>query len=90
MKQLSIERISKFLGLWVMVDPESADYFQHLENSDREQVLSELNWRITCIVQGSMTAVMGVASYDVGHGFRANLMVENGQDVFILVGSGKS
>ncbi len=36
----------------------------------RQKVLSELIWRISCIVEGSTTAVMGLESFSLGHGFR--------------------
>ena len=75
----------RFLAESTFVDEASAGAFRALPQGEREQLISDLAWRVTCHVEGSITRVMGVNAFDLGSGFSAVHSEQAGRDVFCLV-----
>ncbi len=78
-------KAARFLGESTFVDEEAARDFRALPGPERERLISELVWRITCHVDGSITAVAGVGAFDLAAGFRAVQSERDGREVFCLV-----
>lgn len=62
-------RVHRFLQSSTFIEPNAVEPFRSLAESKREQILSELVWRITCHFEGSGTAVLGKTRFDLGEGF---------------------
>lgn len=58
--------------------------FQELPQEDREQLISDLVWRLTCHVEGSITKARG-RGIKLEYGFRLHLMVQDGRPIFCVV-----
>lgn len=81
-----IDSVLNFFRGRVFVEEASGAGFRGRPQLERERILSELIWRITCYLDKSSTAVIGVTSYELGHRFRANqLEREDGTEIFVLV-----
>ena len=61
----------RFLRDRTYVDDESAPPLRSLEAAERETLLSELAWRVTCFLDGSTTQVPGMNEFPLGSGFLA-------------------
>ncbi len=53
-----------------VVDPEAEARWSASTERVRQKVLAETIWRLGCIIEGSSTAVMGLDSFSMGHGFK--------------------
>ena len=78
-------KAARFLRESTFLDDGAAASFRALPGAERERLISDLIWRITCHVDGSITSVAGVDSFDLGGGFRAVLSEREGREVFCLV-----
>lgn len=74
----------RFLQSRTFVDEQSAPVFRKLPSSARESILSELVWRIMCLFDGSITAVLGAVQFKLGNSFVAVWGEEAGSDYFCL------
>lgn len=70
--------VQKFLAEQTFIVDTFLAPFRKLAPADRERVISELIWRITCHVDGSITRVPGVRSFDMGSGVFAVLSEDAG------------
>jgi hypothetical protein len=77
-------QVREFLRDHTFVDRGSRGAFRALARERRERLLSELVWRITCHLDGSITRVVGVDVYDLGSGFQAVKSETEGQDIFLV------
>jgi hypothetical protein len=66
------------------VADQALDPFQALSQGDRERLVSELVWRLTCHVEGSITRTPG-KSIKLEFGFRMKSLVLDGRPIFCLV-----
>lgn len=79
-------KADRFLRERTYVAEESAEAFRGLAPAARERAISELVWRVTCHLDGSVTRVKGVDAFDLGGGFFAVLSDREGREVFCLTG----
>jgi hypothetical protein len=78
-------RIREFMAGHVELAPEAEAAFLALPARERERLLSELAWRVTCHLDGSVTRVLGAHVLALGYGFSAAVSEQSGRDVFVLV-----
>jgi hypothetical protein len=62
--------------------------FKELSQDERERMMSELVWRITCHLDKSVTRVLGVHAYPLGKSFTAIQSEREGRDVLCLAVGG--
>lgn len=79
------ERVRSFLGSQVQIVEEARAALAGMEARERERMLSELLWRVTCHLDGSVTRVLGVHTYLLGYGFASVVSEQEGGDVFCLI-----
>ena len=80
-------KVPAFLREHTYMDEGSAQAFQAMEPVEREQLLSDLIWRVTCYLDGSITRVGLVNKYDLGGEFCAVQSEQDGREIFCLVRS---
>jgi len=78
-------KVDAFLRSNTYIDDGSVGAFKALSQRDRERVISDLIWRATCLVDGSVTSVVGVTTFSLGKGFAAVKSDEDDRDVLCLV-----
>lgn len=78
-------KVARFLKSRTLIDEKSGPAFQKMASVERERLLSELVWRVTCFVDGSSTAVLGVTTYELGGGFVANEFTKDAKVYWCLV-----
>jgi len=78
------EKVRRFLEERAFISRGAEPAFRALPQADRERVISDLVWRITCHLEGSVTRVVGVDTFDLGSGFCAILSEREGRDIFCL------
>lgn len=74
----------EFLRDATYIDDGSLQAWKELAQQERERLISELVWRVTCHVDGSITRVLGVNSYPLGRKFVAVQTEQEGRDIFCL------
>jgi hypothetical protein len=62
---------------------ESVAQFQGLGQEDRERLLSDIVWRLTCHVEGSITKSPG-RGVPLECGFRIRLADQDGREIFVV------
>lgn len=75
---------ARFLRDRVFIDEAAAEALRALARDERERLISELVWRITCHLDGSVTAVVSPGRYELGAGFAAACVEEGGREAFRL------
>lgn len=58
--------------------------FQALPQDDRERLMSDIVWHVTCAVEGSITEMPG-GIFGLDSGFRLKKLVQDGRDIFCVV-----
>ena len=81
----TVAKVHRFLKERTYVSDKCVGRLRALTQPERERLLSELLWRLTCYLDGSETLTLGVTSYDLGGGFAANQSEHNGGGIFCLV-----
>ncbi|MBI2899666.1 MAG: hypothetical protein HYY17_05745 [Planctomycetes bacterium] len=81
----TVAKVHRFLKEKTYISDRCVPRFRALTPPERERVLSELLWRLTCYLDGSETLTMGASSYDLGGGFAANCVEHHGEHIFCLV-----
>ncbi len=79
------DRVRSFLGSQVQIAVEATAALARMAPRERERMLSELLWRVTCHLDGSVTRVFGVHTYILGYGFASVVSEQAGRDVFCLI-----
>lgn len=74
----------EFLRDATYIDDASLQAWKELAQPERERLISELVWRVTCHVDGSITRVLGVTSYPLGKKFVAVQSEQEGRDILCL------
>lgn len=78
-------RVPEFLRERTYFRDESVTPFKSLPQDAREEVISELIWRVTCHLEGSITQSGPMDAYDLGPGgFKALCFPHEGRDIFCL------
>jgi hypothetical protein len=65
------------------ISEQSVEAFKALSQDDRERLLSEIVWRLTCHVEGSITRSPG-KGVPLEAGFRMRLAVQDGRALFVV------
>jgi hypothetical protein len=78
------DRVREVLRRDVRFSEEAVAAWRAVGQRERERALSELVWRVTCHLDGSVTRVLGVNTYELGYGFAAVQTEEDGRDVFCI------
>ena len=58
--------------------------FQALSQEDRERLLSDVVWQVTCSVEGSITKAPPGKKLQLGHGFHLVEATQDGKTVFCV------
>ncbi|MBI2930556.1 MAG: hypothetical protein HYY16_02800 [Planctomycetes bacterium] len=66
------------------VSPETEEAWQRADAGARRRALSEMIWRVGCIVDKSTTAVMGLTRFDLGFGFKLHHTLSLAEDTVVL------
>jgi len=67
------------------LDDAALEAFKSLSQPDREQLLSDVIWQVTCHVEGSITRMPGVNALGLEFGFRLVQSEREGREVFCVV-----
>ena len=78
-------RVSRLASGATFLSEDSLQAFQALSQPNRERLISDVIWRLTCYVEGSITRVPGVDSYSLECGFKVVQSEEKGRDIFCVV-----
>jgi hypothetical protein len=81
----TISKVAVFLRERTLLDAGGADAFRALSPSDREELLSELIWRLTCHLDGSQTATLGINRHALSSAFSAVITDGDGGGFCTLV-----
>jgi len=65
------------------VSGQSVEALQALSQEERERLISEIVWRLTCHVEGSITSAPG-GGVSLECGFKIRLAVQDGREIFIV------
>jgi len=77
-------RVNEFLRDDTYITDEAVKAFQELSQPERERMISELIWRVTCHLDGSITRVLGLHAYPLGKKFSALQTEQDDRDIFCL------
>jgi hypothetical protein len=80
----TLSRVNEFLRDDTFVAEEAVERFRGQPQGDRERLISELIWRITCHLDRSITRVLGVHAYPLGRDFLAVQSEKDERDIFCL------
>ncbi len=80
----TMAKVHRFLKQRTYLADKSVPRFQTLPAAQRERILSELVWRLTCFLDGSETSVLGETRYQLGGGFVANQVEVEGKLIFCV------
>jgi hypothetical protein len=61
----------------------SVEALRALSQEEREQLISEIVWRLTCHVEGSITSAPG-KGVSLEGGFRIRLVIQDGKEIFVV------
>src|SRR5438105_10725163 len=76
-------KVKEFSADSTFVSEQSVAPFRELSQDDRERLLSEIVWRLTCHVEGSITRSPG-KGVPLECGFRMRLAVQDGRAMFVV------
>ncbi|MBV8879038.1 MAG: hypothetical protein JO332_03635 [Planctomycetaceae bacterium] len=64
---------------------QARDPFQALSPDERERLLSDIVWQLTCYVEGSITQSRGTKGIPLEHGFKLVRLEQEGKLTFCVV-----
>jgi hypothetical protein len=70
------------------LEDDAQEPFQALAQGDRERLISDLVWQVTCHVEGSITNSPGGKGAPLEFGFRLKKLEQDGRPVFCVVKPG--
>jgi hypothetical protein len=79
------DKVADFLLRNTYVATSAREPFRRLSQADRERVISDLAWRVTCLIEGSVTQVEGVKAFELDAGFAAVKSEWKGEEILCLV-----
>ena len=80
----AMSSVGEFLRDATYIDDASVQAWKELGQPERERLISELIWRVTCHLDGSITRVLGVNTYPLGKRFSAVQSEQEGREIFCL------
>ena len=84
----SVSGVGAFLRDRSYVSQESVIPLQGLAQDERERLISDFVWRVTCYLDGSVTRVQDVENYELSSGFTAVLASHEGKEYMTLFAPG--
>ena len=75
--------VSRILMESTFISDKALSPFQALNREDRERLLSDVVWQVTCHVEGSITKSPG-KKVNLDHGFRLVEATQDGKTVFCV------
>jgi len=84
----AVSQVSEFLRDDTYISDAAVEPFKELTQPERERMISELVWRVTCHLDGSITRVLGVHAYPLGKQFSAVQSEQDERDIFCLALAG--
>ena len=84
----AVSKVNEFLRDDTYISDDAVQAFKEMAQAERERLISELIWRVTCHLDGSITRVLGVRAYPLGRKFSAVQSEQDGRDVFCLALAG--
>jgi hypothetical protein len=80
----AVSKVNEFLRDDTYIADDAVEPFKEMTQPERERLISELIWRVTCHLDGSITRVLGVHAYPLGKKFSALQTEEDDRDIFCL------
>ncbi len=80
----ALSTAGEFLRDATYIEDASLQAWKELTQPERERLISELIWRVTCHLDGSITRVLGVNNYPLGRKFVAIQTEQEGRDILCL------
>ena len=80
----AVSKVNEFLRDDTYISDDAVQPFKELPQAERERMISELIWRVTCHLDGSITRVQGVHAYPLGKKFSALQTEQDERDIFCL------
>jgi hypothetical protein len=80
----ALSRVNEFMRDDTYISEEAVEPFKGLSQAERERMISELIWRVTCHLDGSITRVLGLHAYPLGRKFSALQTEHDDRDIFCL------
>lgn len=68
----------------LFIRDEAVAKWKALDDLRRSRVLSEIVWRVTCVLDGSETAVIGQSKFSLGYDLAIALIEQDGRDVMVV------
>jgi hypothetical protein len=78
-------RVSHLIRDDTFLAEDSLEAFKALAQSSRERLISDVVWRLTCHVEGSITRVPGAHSLTLEFGFKMVESEREGREAFCVV-----
>jgi hypothetical protein len=83
-EEATLSQVGRFLRDDTFIDKSSLDAFRALAQNDRERLMSELIWRVTCHLDGSITQLSNIHLFSLGKQFSVVQSASDGRDIFCL------
>ena len=80
----TLGKVNEFLRDDTYIGDEAVESWKSQTQADRERLISELIWRITCHLDKSITRVLGVHAYPLGRDFVAVQSEKDERHIFCL------
>jgi hypothetical protein len=81
-------RVSQIAGDDTYLDEQAVAAFQALQQDERERLLSDVIWQVTCFVEGSITKGRSIKGVPLEHGFTLVKIRQNDRRVFCVTKPG--
>lgn len=78
-------RVNQIASDDTAISNQALEPFRALDQGDRERLLSDIVWQVTCFVEGSITKAKGLKGIPLEHGFKLVRLEQNGRTVFCVV-----
>ena len=77
-------KVNQFLWNDTYIAEEAVQAFKEMTQAERERLISELIWRVTCHLDGSITRVPGLRAYPLGKRFSAHPTEQDNRTILCL------
>ncbi len=79
-----LKNARKFVEKRVYVDDRAAERWAKEDALRRSRMISEVVWRVTCVIDGSETAVEGLTKFNLGYGFSLAMTKLDGHGAMVV------
>jgi len=81
-------RVSQTASDDTHVSEQALEPFRALDQAERERLLSDIVWQVTCFVEGSITKAKGLKGIPLEYGFKLVRLDQDGKQIFCVVKRG--